>query len=895
MTGQKRVTGHKKRWPVLLAFVCLTQGAVGQTTVVDALVRGKNGKVVSNLGAGDFRLWEDGKEQPITSFSMEEAGQAEPLYVAFLFDTAASVSALARGTAEKSARRQEVADFAGAYAGPDRYMAVMNFNGALTIAQDFTTLADRVQQAAGAVPSGSAERAKAVAAVKEANEAAAMGSTVPVTALMNSMAAMTGNRWNAIRTIANSMAAMKGHKFLVIFGASHALAFFELPPALAQDCNRAKVSVYTTNPDFKGLAEATGGRLIGKNLARELGEMVEDRDKGYALGFQPAELADGNCHSLRVDVPGKGLEVQARGSYCNEKAADLLAGKAQGAALEASVGGAAAGNAAASMEVPYFYSSPGVALVDLAMQMDLGRLKFTKQKNGKLHAELDLVGVAYGADGGVVTKFSDAVSLDFETPAEAESVRDYPYRYERQFRLPAGRYNVRVAFGSGGENFGKAEAPLTIDPWDGQRLTLSAIALARGAHKVPDLTSDLDPSLLEGHKDLIAKSIEVYPSGSNNFRDSEPCIGYLEIQDPLLAGPNPPSYSIGVRVLDRRTGEEKAGGWFEAADYIRPGIAVTPVLINVPIEGLARGSYALEAKVLRSPEDDSAVRTVEFQIGEGDAEAAGSQPGEAMSGLADSLPPLIPAKAPALPGSLPPPGSEQELLLASARQAALDYASRLPNFLCTQTVRRSADHGRGFSPVDTLTVEVGYYEGQDRYRLTEVDSAPAHTQYGDQRGTISQGEFGSNLRKIFDPAAAADFRFVRWTTLNGRRAAAYSYRVERSKARYQIMAGVNDKVMLEQVGLRGEVIIDRETSGILRLNYMADAIPQGFAIRRTNVTVDYGEVGIGDKRYPLPLKATVELQDKSGISRNEVSFHSYRQFSSDSRLNFGEEEPKQQP
>jgi hypothetical protein len=368
-----------------------------------------------------------------------------------------------------------------------------------------------------------------------------------------------------------------------------------------------------------------------------------------------------------------------------------------------------------------------------------------------------------------------------------------------------------------------------------------------------------------------------------------------------------------VRVLDRRTGEEKVAGWFEAADYIRPGIPVAPVLINVPIAGLARGPYALEARVLRSPGNDSAVRTVEFQIGEGDAEAASGNAARETSGeLASEIPPLIPAAPPALPGSIPAPGSEQESLLASARQVALDYASRLPNFLCTQTVRRSANHGRGFTPVDTLTVEVGYYEGQDRYRLTEVDKAPAKTQYTDARGTTSQGEFGSNLRKIFDPAAAAEFRFVRWTTLNGRRAAAYSYRVERSKAHYQIAAGegdkallvcssgcsissTGDKVLLEQVGLRGEVVIDRETHGVLRLNYMADAIPQGFAVRRTNVTVDYGDVEIGGKRYLLPLKATVELQDKSGTSRNEVTFHSYRQFSSESSLSFGEAEAEPQP
>ena len=300
---------------------------------------------------------------------------------------------MGRAAAERYALR-DVANFAGANAHPNRFLAVMNLNvnGRLSMAQDFTTAAERVQQAAGEVGRGAG-----------AGRESARG-TIGWPAV------------DAIRTISNSMAAMKGHKILVVFGVPWWAGFRGPPPSLASDCNRAKVSVYTTDPDLRSLAEATGGRYIGKNVARGLGEMVEDQEKGYALGFQPADPPDGNCHSLRVGVTIKGLDVRARDAYCTEKAQDLLAGKAEGKALEASAASPSAGKAAASLELPYFYSSPGIALVDLAMEMDIQGLRFTKQKNGKQHAELDLVGLAYGADGGVAAKFSDAVSLDFDTP-----------------------------------------------------------------------------------------------------------------------------------------------------------------------------------------------------------------------------------------------------------------------------------------------------------------------------------------------------------------------------------------------------------------------------------------------------------------------------------------------
>jgi hypothetical protein len=531
------------------------------------------------------------------------------------------------------------------------------------------------------------------------------------------------------------------------------------------------------------------------------------------------------------------------------------------------------------------------------MEMDLADLKFTRQKNGKLHAELDLVGLAYGADGEVAGRFSDAVPLDFDTPEEAELVRRRPYHYERQFRLPSGKYNVRVAFGSGGRSFGKVEAPLTIDPWDGRRLALSGIALAGDAPKVLDLTSHLDPSLLEGHKGLVAKSHEISPSGSNTFRGSALCFGYLEIHDPLLAGPDPPTYGVAVRVLDRRTGEQKATGSLDAADYIRPGNPVAPVLLDVPIARLPRGSYVLEVKASRSPGNDSVVRTAEFQIAEEGAKGAGGNASAEVAREPESvLRPPPPAAAPPASESIPLSGPGQERLLASARQVALDYASRLPSFLCTGTVRRYVNQGHGFAPADTLTIEIGYYENQESYRLTEVNGAPVAMGYSDAMGMVSRGELGANMRTIFDPASAGEFHFERWTTAGGRRAAVYSYRVERPKAHYTITAYGGGAAQRAETGLRGEATIDRETYGILRLHYMADAIPPGFPVRRMDVTVDYGSAEIAGVRYLLPLKAVVETQEKSKTDRNEVSFGPYRKFSSESSVSFGEErEPKRQP
>jgi VWFA-related protein len=601
--------------------------------LVDAVVRDKKGNSVTDLGAGDFRLWEDGKERPITSSSLDFAGpldQSETQYLVFLFDSSGA-SAGSRVAAERLAR-QDVASFVGAYASPVRYHAVVNFNGDLSIAQNLTAMADRVQRAAGAP----VDERRTSAPASDSGLGSGLDYQVPDAnpRLPGQTARTVGPQaeapadavepkgfpiLDAIGVLADSMASIRGRKSIVILSAS--VPSGDIPPAVqvaagVRACNAANVAVYAANPDLKTLAEETGGRWIDNHkLVRELGDIADDQEKRYILSFTPVESPDGSCHSLRVRTTRAGLDVRARNAYCNVKAPDLLAGKVEGKALEARAAAPSAGNSAASMALSYFYRSPGVAVVELAMEMDLAHLKFAKQ-NGKQHAELNLVALAYGTDGEVAGRFSDAVPLDFETAQEAEAFRRRPYRYEHQFDLPSGRYNLRVAFSSGEETFGKVEAPLTIDPWDGQRLALSGIALASESHKVSDLTSDLDPSLMEGHKWLVAKSVEVFASGSNRFRPSAPCYAYLEIYDPALVGPNPPTLGLEMRLVDRGTGEQREAGAISAAAFIRPGNPVVPVLLSVPIAPLSPGSYRLEVKASHSPENVSVVQTVDFRVEE---------------------------------------------------------------------------------------------------------------------------------------------------------------------------------------------------------------------------------------------------------------------------------------
>ena len=604
-----------------------------QLVLVDAVVQDKKGKPVHDLNAKDFRVWEDGKEQAITSVSLETSAASPEKslkhYLVLFFDN------VSLSTSDQLATRKDAARFVGAWAGPDRYMSVVNFGPNLQIAQNFTAMPGPLRQAISMVQAGApapdgAMPTAANVRLDTRTPAPARGRGGPATPALSEQQTMNQSLGSpyaqqdllaGLKTVAESLSSVRGRKALVLFTGG-----FPQPPSSAQmaavisACNQANVAVYVTNQGgFRTLADETGGRVIANanDLVRELGQIAEEQEEHYVLGYTPAESPEGSCHALRVAVNRAGLDVQARKGYCSAKPVDLLAGNAAAKAIETSATRAAAvpaGNLTASMQLPYFYASANVARVNLAMEIAAAGIKFDKVK-GKPHAELRVTGVASKAGGEVAGRFNDVVKLDFETSKESDAFAKQPFHYEYQFDLAPGQYNLRVTLDAGEGSFGKVEMPLSVEPWDGRRLGLSGVALSKESRSVPDLAAALDDSLLEDRRPLIAGSHQIVPSGSNRFHRADLSLAYVEIYDPLLAGPNPPTVSLQIRVIDRQTGQPKEDlGSFSLANFIRPGNPVVPVAFNLPGASLPPGSYRLEVTAAHSPGTDSVVRTADFEV-----------------------------------------------------------------------------------------------------------------------------------------------------------------------------------------------------------------------------------------------------------------------------------------
>jgi VWFA-related protein len=362
------------------------------------------------------------------------------------------------------------------------------------------------------------------------------------------------------------------------------------------------------------LADGTGGFVIlnTNDLLGGLQRIAQDQNQYYLLGYVPAVSAEGSCHSLKVKVERHGTDVRARSGYCNTRPTDLLAGNPVEKDLESRATGEMKGNITASMEAPFFYISPNTAQIHLAVEIPASALKFEKVK-GKEHAALNILGIAYRPDNSIAARFSDTVNLDFDGKKEVQQFQNQPFRYENQFGIASGRYELRVVFSSGNENFGKLEAPLVIDPYGEQQFSISGVALSNSIRRAADLSTDLDSLLLEDRTPLVVQGLQVSPSATNHFKKTDTAAIYAEIYDPLLKKPNPPDVGYELFIVDLKTGQQKAhlGSKLPKATSANP---VLPLGLKLPVAQLAPGDYRLELRALDSTGNTSTTRNTEFVV-----------------------------------------------------------------------------------------------------------------------------------------------------------------------------------------------------------------------------------------------------------------------------------------
>src|SRR5215471_21571241 len=73
-----------------------------------------------------------------------------------------------------------------------------------------------------------------------------------------------------------------------------------------------------------------------------------------------------------------------------------------------------------------------------------------------------------------------------------------------------------------------------------------------------------------------------------------------------------------------------------------------------------------------------------------------------------------------------PLSPEETQIIEKARELALEYTANLPNFICTETIRRSQLPSRSqtWKLLDTLAVDVAFSDQGERYKQLTINGKP---------------------------------------------------------------------------------------------------------------------------------------------------------------------------
>jgi hypothetical protein len=266
---------------------------------------------------------------------------------------------------------------------------------------------------------------------------------------------------------------------------------------------------------------------------------------------------------------------------------------------------------------------------------------------------------------------------------------------------------------------------------------------------------------------------------------------------------------------------------------------------------------------------------------------------EAMSMGSASLPappPVVEAPKPVPPPVRPPPDSiEQKRIIETVREYALSYTKQLPNFICLQMTRRYYDPSGGdnWVTLDKIMTKLTYFEQKEDYELINVAGTDKARDYWSLGGTLSAGEFGSQLKDIFDPASEATFEWDHWGKLRGHLCYVFSYYIDQPHSRYHVVYEKKDEIV---PAYRGDIYVDKDMEVVLR-STLEPVLPAGFAIKQASIVLDYDFTNIGDTPYLLPTRVVVLSRVGRITTKNEVEFRLYQKYGTNVTLKFDTDNP----
>jgi len=212
---------------------------------------------------------------------------------------------------------------------------------------------------------------------------------------------------------------------------------------------------------------------------------------------------------------------------------------------------------------------------------------------------------------------------------------------------------------------------------------------------------------------------------------------------------------------------------------------------------------------------------------------------------------------------------------------AMSLPQRMPNFICDQETARY--RGSGKVPRDLITALVRYEDGNESYAEIKWNGKLAPRAIAESPGQWSTGEFGSNLRAIFDPHNQALFEFSSENHLGGRAAWVFTFRIVKQNDPLWRLRTV-DRMIAPPYG--GELWVDQKTGNLLRFRSVAAEIPKDFPTQSADLQTDYENIAFADgSSFPLPVNSIIATRQMGeDLSRNVIQFRNCHKFRAKTRM-----------
>ena len=279
------------------------------------------------------------------------------------------------------------------------------------------------------------------------------------------------------------------------------------------------------------------------------------------------------------------------------------------------------------------------------------------------------------------------------------------------------------------------------------------------------------------------------------------------------------------------------------------------------------------------------------------AEAPGPESTELLKQMQEQTRNLpLPAETAKPAGPIPAPRpapsqADQARIIEEAREVALNYTKRLPDFICWQYTRRLVDRtGTGyFTEYGTIAERLSYFEQKEDYKLITINGSPVRTQTARENlgGAISSGEFGTMLREIFEPETQAEFHFERWGNWHGHICYVYNYHVSKASSRWTI--DYEHGAQIYRPAYSGLIYIDKDAPVVIKLTLVAEGIPPSFPIQEAHTSLEYDYQEISGQQFLLPVRSEMVMRDSRSVNKNEVEFRNYRKYSAEAVIKFDTE------